>query len=70
WDWFGSGYYSESDNTVDPTGPLWGTDRVRRGGSWNNAVANVRNVIRSSFPPTNETWVMGFRVTRGPSEIY
>ena len=70
WDWFGSAYYSESNNNIDPKGPSYGTDRVRRGGSWNNSVSNVKNVIRSSFPPTNETWVMGFRVVRGPVTVY
>ena len=70
WDWYGAQYYSDSTNNIDPKGPHYGTDRVRRGGSWNNAISNVRNVIRNNFPPHNDTWVMGFRVVRGPAEIY
>ncbi|MCL2068066.1 MAG: InlB B-repeat-containing protein [Treponema sp.] len=70
WDWFSSSYYSESNNNMDPTGPLFGIERVRRGGSWNNAIGNIRTVSRSSFPPHNDTWVMGFRVIRGYAEIY
>jgi formylglycine-generating enzyme required for sulfatase activity len=70
WDWFGPQYYSANNNTIDPEGPSSGTERVRRGGSWNNAVNNVRIVSRASFPPHNATWVMGFRVVRGPAEIW
>ena len=71
WDWYGSTYYSGRPNPdYDPTGPSSGTERVRRGGSWNNAATNLRNVVRNSFPPNNDTWVMGFRIVRGPSVIY
>ena len=45
-------------------------ERVRRGGNWNNAFNSVRNVARNSFPPYNDTWVMGFRVVRGVEDIY
>ena len=71
WDWFSSTYYSGRPSPdYDPMGPDSGIERVRRGGSWNNAIAALRNVARNSFPPYNETWVMGFRVVRGPIEIY
>ena len=44
--------------------------RVRRGGGWSNAISNVRNVVRNSQAPGDATWVNGFRVVRGPSQIW
>ncbi|MCL2094029.1 MAG: SUMF1/EgtB/PvdO family nonheme iron enzyme [Treponema sp.] len=71
WDWYDATYYRPANNPgnlTDPRGPDAGTERVRRGGSWNNAYTNVRSVIRNSFPPSNNTYVMGFRLVRGPNE--
>jgi uncharacterized repeat protein (TIGR02543 family) len=68
WDWYGSTYYKDPTNNIDPKGPESGTDRVRRGGSWNNAVNNVRNVARGNMPPDSANWVNGFRVVRTPKE--
>jgi formylglycine-generating enzyme required for sulfatase activity len=65
WDWFSSTYYRNSPE-LNPRGPESGIERIRRGGSWNNAFGNVRPVIRNSFPPYNDTYVMGFRVVRPP----
>jgi len=75
WDWFGS-YTSivnaQPINTpyVNPRGPDTGTERVRRGGGWSNAAGNVRSVVRNSDTPNTATWVNGFRVVRGPSQIW
>ncbi|MCL2210579.1 MAG: SUMF1/EgtB/PvdO family nonheme iron enzyme [Treponema sp.] len=44
--------------------------RVRRGGGWSNAISNVRSVVRNSQVPGEATWVNGFRVVRGPSQIW
>jgi uncharacterized repeat protein (TIGR02543 family) len=72
WDWFVS--YKEiinlAGNALNPTGPLSGTERVRRGGAWNNAAGNVRSAMRNSEPPVNANWVVGFRVVRGPSTFW
>jgi formylglycine-generating enzyme required for sulfatase activity len=82
WDWYGSQYYKEQLNSasyrdsnnidIDPKGPDTGSERVRRGGSWNNAVNNVRSVYRASFNPASANWVNGFRVMRypKPDELY
>ena len=73
WDWFASyndSYYKTSAAGVNPTGPDSGTERVRRGGAWSNAVGNVRNVVRNSDTPSTANWVIGFRVVRGPSVIW
>ncbi|MCL2044455.1 MAG: SUMF1/EgtB/PvdO family nonheme iron enzyme [Treponema sp.] len=65
WDWYAP---YDPDDVDDPQGPITGTERVRRGGAWSNANTNLRNVVRNSFPPNNSTWVMGFRVVRGPTD--
>ena len=62
-DWFDADYYSVGPQD-NPRGPDFGTERVRRGGAWSNAYSNVRSVVRNSFAPSNNTWVMGFRVVR------
>ena len=68
WDWFAADYYSlmpALPGFIDnPKGPDTGTERTRRGGAWSNAYSNVRSVVRNSFTPNNNTWVMGFRVLR------
>jgi formylglycine-generating enzyme required for sulfatase activity len=81
WDWFvpynNSIISSEVINPKGPQEPLSyisavsdPRQRVRRGGAWNNAVGNVRSAMRNSEPPANANWVVGFRVVRGPSEIW
>jgi len=73
WDWFGSykdSYFSTSAAGSNPLGPASGTERVRRGGAWSNAVGNVRSVVRNSQVPGDATWVNGFRVVRGPGTIW
>ncbi|MFA7173682.1 MAG: formylglycine-generating enzyme family protein [Kiritimatiellia bacterium] len=46
----------------DPAGPLWNTDRVRRGGCWNYEAANCRSGFRSSRPPHGYDSHLGFRI--------
>ena len=75
WDWFGSykdiiGAHPSVEAHNNPKGPLSGSERVRRGGAWNNAAGNVRSVVRNSAAPNNANWVIGFRVVRGPSEVW
>jgi uncharacterized repeat protein (TIGR02543 family) len=69
WDWFGSGYYSDAGaGGPNPTGPAAGTNRVRRGGSWNHGSANTRTYIRDSYDPAAlNVWTIGLRVVRSPS---
>jgi len=65
WVWFGS---YPSGPVTDPKGPDTGTQRVRRGGSYNHTAANTRTVIRDSFQPTDSDlthfWTIGFRIVR------
>ena len=82
WDWYDTRYYRDRYDSlngsydIDPKGPVASSvsppERVRRGGSWNNAINNMRTIARASFVPNNNTWVMGIRVVRNvdPMEIY
>ncbi|MCL2557814.1 MAG: SUMF1/EgtB/PvdO family nonheme iron enzyme [Treponema sp.] len=72
WDWFLS--YKEllplGLGNENPAGPPSGAERARRGGAWNNVAGNTRSVVRNSEPPRNANWVVGFRLARGPSNIW
>jgi formylglycine-generating enzyme required for sulfatase activity len=69
-DWYAE--YSSGAQT-NPLGPVSGSYRVVRGGSWYNVygASDVRSSIRSAFPPayTPDFWnirSIGFRVARNP----
>ena len=58
-DWFGD--YGV-DAITDPLGAKEGSNRVLRGGSWNDVAANCRTATRNSNDPTNRTNDYGFRL--------
>ena len=64
WDWY------EDDNTgsypLNPKGPDSGTERVRRGGGWNQDITFMRSAYRSSHaaPNSANSSQVGFRVVR------
>jgi formylglycine-generating enzyme required for sulfatase activity len=60
-DWYGS--YS-SVITTDPPGPNTGTDRVMRGGGWDDRAQDVRSALRYSERPNTRNNNTGFRVVR------
>jgi formylglycine-generating enzyme required for sulfatase activity len=61
-DWYGSEYYAAGD-TRDPRGPLTGTMRVVRGGSWvNSDEAMLRIAYRHQVPPDTYAHSIGFRI--------
>jgi len=62
-DWYGSAYYSVSPPT-DPKGPSSGTNRVLRGGSWNNLENNCRVADRDFYTPTLIFVSFGFRCAK------
>jgi formylglycine-generating enzyme required for sulfatase activity len=64
-DWYGSTYYSVSPST-NPLGPVSGTSRMLRGGSWNNQTIVVRSSYRFNFSPASANNQIGFRVARNP----
>ena len=58
-DWYDSSYYSQSPAN-NPTGPLSGKYRVRRGGSWDLNVNHIRTANRHWDHPETST-NLGFR---------
>jgi formylglycine-generating enzyme len=60
-DWYGADYYALSP-AQDPRGPVEGTRRVSRGGSWRHHVKVSRCAARSSIPPEFRYADYGFRV--------
>ncbi|MDR1242622.1 MAG: formylglycine-generating enzyme family protein [Deltaproteobacteria bacterium] len=60
-DWFAEEYYSYSPS-VDPAGPASGSQRVIRGGGWNNSASNCRSAYRYYYPPDGSAILLGFRL--------
>ena len=58
-DWFGD--YPSTAQT-NPKGPLSGSHRVNRGGSWTNSPLNTRVAIRSGSAPAHRSGNLGFRL--------
>ena len=62
-DWYSREYY-KSCFQRDPTGPLSGTNRVIRGGSWLNDAGGCRSASRSNFHPGSRSRLLaGTRLT-------
>jgi len=66
WDWYGD--YSISIQR-DPIGPLKGTERVIRGGSWNYSLKKLRSACRNSDFPEYCGCDVGFRVALSIIEL-
>ena len=62
-DWYSSSYYSSSPDT-DPTGPVSGSYRAGRGGSWDNGAGSIRSAHRYGNDPDYSSHVTGFRLLR------
>jgi formylglycine-generating enzyme required for sulfatase activity len=67
WEWVNDWYegYSSGAQT-NPLGPVSGTYRVLRGGSWYYLTGDVRSSYRNGFTPGNSSYAVGFRVARTP----
>ena len=61
WDWYGD-YSSEAQ--TDPRGPVSGTIRVLRVGSWDDATEDSRSAGRLYLYPSSVGSILGFRVVR------
>jgi formylglycine-generating enzyme required for sulfatase activity len=66
-DWYGYGYYSDSPPS-NPPGPDSGTNRVIRGGGWQDANSGVRTAKRGQYLPTDTGSAIGFRCAMDASE--
>jgi formylglycine-generating enzyme required for sulfatase activity len=65
-DWYEASYYSVSPST-NPVGPVSGSERVLRGGSWSSSSGYVRSSYRVNLgSPGYASYVIGFRVARNP----
>lgn len=62
-DWY-SGY--SSNNQTNPTGPLNGSERIARGGSYYYDAWLTRCAARNSYVPTTSSSQVGFRVVLAP----
>jgi formylglycine-generating enzyme required for sulfatase activity len=65
WEWTADGYrdYASSAQT-DPRGPDSGSDRVFRGGCWNDGALSARVAYRSGSIPDGRNYNLGFRLVR------
>jgi sulfatase modifying factor 1 len=63
-DWYDAGYYALSPER-NPRGPLAGSRRASRGGSWRHHIKVTRTAARSSIPPEFKYADYGFRVAAG-----
>jgi formylglycine-generating enzyme required for sulfatase activity/N-acetylneuraminic acid mutarotase len=63
YDWYHDNYYETSPDD-DPRGPLTGTLRVSRGGSWRSSASEVRSAYRNPVVPTTSSNRIGFRCVR------
>ncbi|MBI1280464.1 MAG: SUMF1/EgtB/PvdO family nonheme iron enzyme [Anaerolineaceae bacterium] len=71
-DWYDPLYYTTLVNSgttiVDPKGPVAGTQKVLRGGSWDALPFFARSVHRQSLPPLGPTLWAGFRCANNTSD--
>ena len=58
-DWYGP---YPGGNVTDPVGPLTGTHRVNRGGSWGSGLYDERSANRAKNPPNEDSAWRGFRI--------
>ncbi|UTC67393.1 MULTISPECIES: formylglycine-generating enzyme family protein [unclassified Treponema] len=60
------GAYMQGDIVTDPQGAAAGTDRVERGGSWDNDAYGCTVGLRFSFSPDGRDGYLGFRLACRP----
>jgi formylglycine-generating enzyme required for sulfatase activity len=70
WEWCSDWYDEYPKGAVsDPTGPIKGSVRVYRGGSWSNVAVGCRSAYRRRSAPSLRGDHLGFRVALSPSGI-
>jgi len=60
-DWYNKTYYGSPESLNNPTGPIGGTERVKRGGSWGSAALTLRTSYRDKSNPADQFNSLGFR---------
>lgn len=67
WEWCNDWYGNYASSPVsDPRGPSSGSDRMSRGGSWNNDARRCRVSVRNYSTPDYHLNLIGFRLARSP----
>ncbi len=67
WNWYTKSYDAKAEGGSDPTGASSGSDRVCRGGGWNNLSDNCAVSYRDYYNPSYCPNYLGFRVVRASS---
>jgi formylglycine-generating enzyme required for sulfatase activity len=62
WEWCADWYDTYPGTVTDPTGPVSGSNRVVRGGSWSGFAQGCRSAQRSDNAPASRGSNVGFRV--------
>jgi formylglycine-generating enzyme required for sulfatase activity len=62
WEWCSDWYGTYPGTVTDPTGPVSGSGRVIRGGSWAVNARNCRSAQRGDGEPSFQSFIIGFRV--------
>ncbi len=72
WEWCLDWYQEDlgGDPALDPKGPAEGTERVRRGGAYNNYAKSCRSACRDSLDPSQDNYRQGFRIAARKSHEY
>ena len=55
-----------ADSQINPTGPESGTNKIVRGGSWDNYHWGIRTTMRGDYDPTVRSAYIGFRCAYPP----
>ena len=66
WEWTADRYqvaYPTGNLVINPTGPISGSTRVIRGGSWHGDEAYLRSAERHGWTPNHRHSNLGFRVS-------
>jgi formylglycine-generating enzyme required for sulfatase activity len=64
-DWFNERYYAMM-SASNPPGPSSGTERVVRGGSWNDSMHRAKTTTRFKIIPDYHDITVGFRCVKSP----
>lgn len=64
WDWWDLTAANSSVSVTDPTGLVLGTNRVYRGGVWNNGARLGRSAFRGNRDPSARDYGLGIRLVR------
>jgi formylglycine-generating enzyme required for sulfatase activity len=67
WEWCSDWYVGTLSGGQDPWVPSSGSDRVNRGGSWNDYASDCRSAYRSRYSPVSRGSNLGFRLALVPS---